>query len=218
MPRELAECDGNNASSDLALRPHRLKSSSFRERLLSLSLPSVSVTSRSRACFQVLYPMVIGGNASVRIQRMPCAAFSVQPEVMVDPDRQLTERLSQSLSSRFQPSPAQKHWSFPNWAFYVTAGQDKFVVSIHKSKVRQHHWILRIHPGAPRVVLALLRQQTAEHVFAELFAICREIHALLAATPGVLDRYWGFSKTGPSVWTPDQLFEIKYKQEGWTGP
>jgi hypothetical protein len=33
-----------------------------------------------------------------------------------------------------------------------------------------------------------------------------------------LDLYWGFSKTRPSVWTPDQLFDIKYKQEGWTGP
>lgn len=154
----------------------------------------------------------------MRLQRMPCAAFSVKPEAMADVDRQVAERLSRSLSRRFHPGPAQKHWSFPNWAFYVTAGQDKLIVSIHKSKTRPRHWMLRIHPGAARVVLALLRQHTAEHVFAELFILCREIHELLAATPGVLDLYWGFSKTRPSVWTPDQLFDIKYKQEGWTGP
>ena len=154
----------------------------------------------------------------MRLQRMPCAAFSVQPDVMADADRQLTERLSQYLSRQFRPTPAQKHWSFPHWAFYVTARGDRFLVSIHKSKARKDGCILRISPGAPRVVLALLRQQTAEPVFAELFILCREIHGLLAATPGVLGLYWGFSKTRPSVWTPEQLFEMKYKQEGWTGP
>lgn len=148
---------------------------------------------------------------------MPCAAFSVPPEVIADADRQLTERLSQHLSTPFRPTPAQKHWSFPHWALDVTAGADKFIVSIHKSKARKGVWFLRISPGAPRVVLALLRQQTAEHVFAELFTLCREIHALLAATPGVSGLYWGFSKTRPSFWTPDQLFEMKYKQEGWAG-
>ena len=154
----------------------------------------------------------------MRLQRMPCAAFSVKPEVMAAPDRQLTERLSQSLSSQFRPTPAQKHWSFPHWAFDVTAGVDRFLVSIHKSKARKDGWILRITPGAPRVALALLRQQTAEHVFAELFTICREIHVCLAGTSGVLDLYWGFSKSRPTVWTPEQLFEMKYEQEGWAGP
>ena len=67
-------------------------------------------------------------------------------------------------------------------------------------------------------MLALLRQQTSKDVFAVLLNICREIHVCLAATPGVLDLYWGFSKTRQSVWTPEQLFEMKYKREGWTGP
>jgi hypothetical protein len=98
------------------------------------------------------------------------------------------------------------------------ARHDNFLVSIQKSKARQHGWILRIHPGATRVVLALLRRKTAEHVFAKLFTLCREIHGLLAATPDVSGLYWGFSKTRPTVWTPDQLFEMKYKQEGWAGP
>lgn len=162
--------------------------------------------------------METGGECSVRLQRMPCAAFSVKPEAIADPDRQLTERLSQSLSSQFRPTRAQKHWSFPHWALDVTAGGDRFLVSIHKSKARKDGWILRISPAAARVWLALLRRQTAHPVFAELSVLCREIHVCLAATPGVLDLYWGFSKTRPSVWTPEQLFEMKYKQEGWGWP
>ena len=154
----------------------------------------------------------------MRFQRLPYAAFNVKPDAMAEPDRQLTARLSQSLSSKFRPTRAQKHWSFPHWALDVTAGGDRFLVSVHKSKARKDGWILRIIPGAARVWLALLRQQTAEHVFAELFAVCREIHVCLATTPGVVDPYWGFSKTQPTVWTPEQLFEMKYKQEGWTGP
>jgi hypothetical protein len=146
---------------------------------------------------------------------MPYAAFSVRPEVMADADHQLITLLSQRLSSQFRLRPAEKTWYFPNWNFYLTSGQDQFLVSLHKRKSREHHWILRNHPGSPRVVLALLCRQTAERVFAELFTLCREIHALLAAAPGIEDLYWGLSKTRPSVWTPDQLFEMKYKQEGW---
>lgn len=75
-----------------------------------------------------------------------------------------------------------------------------------------------IHPEAVRVMLALVRQRTATAVFAELFNICREIHVFLAATPGLTDLRWYFSKVRQAVWTPDQLFEAKYKQEGWMGP
>jgi hypothetical protein len=73
-----------------------------------------------------------------------------------------------------------------------------------------------IHPGAVHLWIALLRPQTAKDVFG--FAICREIHVLLADTTGITNIRWYFTGGGPTTATPDQLFEIKYKQEGWTGP
>ena len=153
----------------------------------------------------------------MRLQKMPCAAFIVKPDVMADVDRVLSERLSRSLSGRFPVSPAQKHWSFPYWAFNLTAGKDRFIVSIRKSRW-QDQWLLMIHPGAVHLWIALLRPQTAKDVFAALLNICREIHVLLANTTGITNIRWYFTGGGPTTATPDQLFAIKYEQERWTGP
>jgi hypothetical protein len=67
-------------------------------------------------------------------------------------------------------------------------------------------------------MLALMRHRTAMDVFAVLLTICREIHAVLAATSGVTNIRWYFNRSRPTAATPDTLFEFKYKQEGWTGP
>ena len=153
----------------------------------------------------------------MRLHKLPCAAFIVKPEVMTDVDRELSERLARSLSRRFPVSPAQKHWSFPYWAFDLTSGRDRFILGIRKSQW-QGQWLLMIHPGNGRLWLALMRQPAAIDVFALLLTICREIHVLLAETAGITNIRWYFTKRGPTTATPEQLFEIKYKQEGWTGP
>src|SRR5579871_6071764 len=139
---------------------------------------------------------------------MPSAAFIAKPAVVTSADRELTERLSRSLSRQFPVTPARKHWTFPYWAFDLTVGKDRLIVGIRKSRW-EDQWILMFYPGAGHLWLALIRQRTASTVFATLLTICREIHVLLADTSGVSNIRWYFTKRGPTTATPEQLFELK---------
>jgi hypothetical protein len=136
---------------------------------------------------------------------------------MTDVDRELMESLSRRLSSQFLTSPAQKHWSYPYWAFDLTAGQDRFIVGIRKSRW-QDQWIFMIQPGAVHLWLGLMRQQTARCVFDVLLNICHQIHSLLADTAGVTNIRWYINASGTTTATPEQLFQLKYEHDGWKWP
>src|SRR5580658_6215183 len=89
-------------------------------------------------------------------RRMPRAAFKFEAGVVQEPDRQLTEMLSQHLSRRFRSTPAEKLWFFRAWAMDVELGRRMATIAVKKSDYGQDTCILTVGPGGPRGALALL--------------------------------------------------------------
>lgn len=145
------------------------------------------------------------GKANLWDRRTPRAAFQIEAGVVPEPDRQLTQMLSQHLNRRFKSAPANRVPFSSVWAVDVELGRQTVTIAVKKSTHGQDLWILVVGPGGPRGVLALVRGRRAIDMSAELLPICHEVHAFLSGAIGISQVRWYFTGSRTSVATPEEL-------------
>lgn len=141
--------------------------------------------------------------------KTPHACFTVDSASIGRTDDELPRMLTNYLQARFASAQVKKMPLFGSWAVELQVGpESSFSVMLNRSKYGHDDWVLLIGALQSAGLSGASRGRTPTASSSELVRVCRDIHAYLAATPGISAVRWyfeGFRSQTAAVATPDEL-------------
>lgn len=136
----------------------------------------------------------------------PNVCFKAQFAPPMRASNELRRLLETHLGARVGLVQRRWAWFLHPWVADLQAGDRSFTLVLTRNKNEQDEWIILV--GSNEVPFRWMIGHKAPEYVLQLKLVCREIHALLATTPGITRVRWYFQGSGyPSdaVATPDEL-------------